>query len=394
MAPSALKVLYRLKSKGFMALLVGGALRDLYRDKTPRDFDIATDASIDEIRAQFRNSKTIGKRFPIVHTYFGNEVVEISSLKGEQALDRYQLIYEDACRRDFTVNAIYYDINDFSVIDPLDAIDDVHNGRVVSIGPPAERFEEDPIRMLRAVKLAAKQGFNLSEDVAATIRDHQDWTDKVGAGRRYEEITRVILDENAAGILETCRKHGLFVRLWPQGVQLLENLGLPYFEEARDNIPLIYSRGSFAKQSHTHLWLYLFLGSTYFEPSTSPAILRDQFARFLGPLGMPFQGPVVDAALWLSHAMLRTGIFPSAGALNGEIRELLLFFANRLDEEQRETFIKAISKPRKRRRRRRSKAEGEQRAMANGDAPPKPKKRRRRRRRRPSGEKSKSSDES
>ena len=373
-------------------MLVGGAVRDLLRDRPPRDFDIATDASIEEIRAQFRNSKTIGKRFPIVHTYFGNEVVEISSLKGEQDQDKYALIYEDASRRDFTVNALYYDIVDFKIIDPLGALDDVLEGRVVSIGDAAERFEEDPIRMLRAVKLEAKQGFALNSDIETTIREHQDWTSKVGSGRRYEELTRVLLDDNVIDILNSCHKYGLFAQLWPEGDQFMTQKDLPYFEEVRDSVPIVYSRGSFAKQSHTHLWMRLFMDSSFYKPTTSATELKTQLARFLGPLGMPFQNPIVDTLLWTSHIRLKSGVNPRVMALTSETRELLSYFAEQTTEEEREAvnlFVANLRPEKKRRRKRprRGKAKlppenvATQPKAAEATEDGKPKRRRRRRRR-------------
>ncbi len=370
-----------------MALLVGGALRDLFRGRSPRDFDIATDASIDEIRAQFRNSKTIGKRFPIVHTYFGNEVVEISSLKGEPGRDKYALIYEDACRRDFTVNALYYDILNFKVIDPLGALEDIVEGRVVSIGDAAERFEEDPIRMLRAVKLEAKQGFELADDIETTIREHQDWTSRVGSGRRYEELTRVLLDDEVADILTSCHKYGLIRQLWPEGEELMKLKDLTYFEDVRDSVPIVYSRGSFAKQSHTHLWLRLFIDSPYYKPTPSPVELKAQLMRFLGPLGMPFQSPIIDALLWTSHIRLNTGVNPKVTALTGETRELLSYFADHTSEEESQRvaeFVTNLRPERKRRRRRtrgKPKAKQQMTSKADGSTETRPKRKRRRRRR-------------
>jgi len=394
MNPSALKVMYRLKSKGYMALLVGGALRDLFRDKTPRDFDIATDASIDEIRAHFRNSKTIGKRFPIVHTYFGNEVVEISSMKGEPGQDKYELIYDDASRRDFTVNAIYYDIVDFKVIDPLDALEDLEAGRVVSIGDPAERFEEDPIRMLRAVKLAAKQGFSMGPELIATIRDHQDWTSQLGAGRRYEELTRVLLDEDATRILSMCDRYGLLERLWPEGKTFIDGLGLERLDTIRRQVPLVYTRGSFSKKSHTHLWLKLFLESSFYAETTSPVEIKNALIRFLGPLGMPFQGPILDAALWLNHVRTKSGTQPGSRGINGEVIELLTHLAEQASGKEAaalEALVeRALSEKSQRKNRRRkrgkSKTKGEERNTKPEEGG---KKRRRRRRRRRGPRKSK-----
>lgn len=210
----ALKVLYRLRAKGYWAFLVGGALRDLLRDREPRDFDVATNADINEIKALFRNSRMIGKRFPIVHTYFGGDLVEVSSLKAEGVNDKYQLLQADALQRDFTVNAIFYDINDFKLIDPLGAVEHVREGLVVPIGDVNEKFREDPIRMLRAIKLVVKQGFRFGPGVEQAIQDHLDGWDEVGPGRRYEELTRILLDREVIPMIEICRSVGLLSQMW------------------------------------------------------------------------------------------------------------------------------------------------------------------------------------
>lgn len=320
---SALKVLYRLRSKQFLAFLVGGAPRDLLRGRRPRDFDVVTDATIDQILKLFRNGKTIGKRFPIVHIYFGNDLVEVSSLKTEKDLPRDAMILADARERDFTVNAIYYDLNDFRVLDPLDALKDLEQAEVVSIKDPDTAFEEDPIRMLRAVKLVVKQGFKLAKPLAAALRQHAGRIEDVGAGRKYEEMTRVLLDDAVEPLLDICRKYGMLAPLWPEGDRLVEGKGARFFSFIRERVPIQYSRGSFAKPSHTHLWFQLFLASGQADLNLEAKELQNRFDLFIHPLGMPFREPVWHALRWLGFLRHDKGEPPTLAGLNREVQKLL-----------------------------------------------------------------------
>lgn len=303
MPDHVLKVLYRLKSKGYLGLLVGGALRDLLRGREPRDFDVATDAPLEEIRTLFRNSKTIGKRFPIIHAYFGNEVVEISSLKGEEGQQGMELVLADATRRDFTANAIFYNIDEFQLIDPLDAIPDVIEGRVVCIGDPDDKFTEDPVRLLRALKLVAKQGFVLEDRLDHSLRAHAAGVVEIGPGRKYEELTRILMDRHGTSILALCQHYGILKHLWPQGSVLLSHHGLAFFDGLREQTPVNQSRGSFAKHSHTYLWLRLYLDSPFFKPVVDEDFHKAQFDQFIDPLATPFRAPIVDSAMIIAHML-------------------------------------------------------------------------------------------
>ncbi|MEJ2655553.1 MAG: polynucleotide adenylyltransferase PcnB [Acidihalobacter sp.] len=170
-SPSALKVLYRLKDAGFAAYLVGGGVRDLLLGREPKDFDIATDAHPEEVRSLFRNCRLIGRRFRLAHVRFGSEIIEVATFRaphdgaedegaGELSEDGrilrdnvYGTFEQDAWRRDFTVNSLYYNIRDFSVVDHTGAMADIAEGQMRLIGDPQVRYREDPVRMLRAVQL-------------------------------------------------------------------------------------------------------------------------------------------------------------------------------------------------------------------------------------------------
>jgi poly(A) polymerase len=176
----ALKVLYRLKNHGFTAYLVGGGVRDLLLGRKPKDFDIGTSAHPQQVKKLFRNCFIIGRRFRLCHVRFGRKVVEVSTFRklaeaaeGESLIRRdntFGTPQEDAFRRDFTVNALFYDIASFAVIDYVGGLADLDGGIIRTIGDPGVRLREDPVRMLRAVALAARLGFSIERDTVEAIR--------------------------------------------------------------------------------------------------------------------------------------------------------------------------------------------------------------------------------
>ena len=184
MSPNALKVLYRLHGSGFVAYLVGGAVRDLLLGRTPKDFDIGSNARPQQVRQLFRNARVIGRRFRLVMVRFASEVVEVATFRrspeppeiedGETAdvlaptpeVDEYGTPEEDAWRRDFTVNGLFYNIADFSVIDHVGGLTDLEAGVIRTIGQARQRLAEDPVRMMRAVEYAARLGFRLDDELA------------------------------------------------------------------------------------------------------------------------------------------------------------------------------------------------------------------------------------
>ncbi len=201
MSSAAIKVLYRLHRSGYTAYLVGGGVRDLLLGMTPKDFDVATNARPQEIRRLFRNSRIIGRRFRLVHILFRGEIVEVATFRAspeppegpddwEEAeaeaaeadaepdrtpvpttIDHavYGTPAEDALRRDFTVNGMFYDIADFTVIDYVGGLDDLDAKLIRTIGEPETRFREDPVRMLRALEYSARLGFTVERATEAAI---------------------------------------------------------------------------------------------------------------------------------------------------------------------------------------------------------------------------------
>jgi len=236
---NALKVLYRLKNAGYGAYLVGGGVRDLSLGREPKDFDIATDATPEQVNELFRNCRLIGRRFRLAHVHFGREIIEVATFRALQpdaeAEDEdeadddahrmedglilrdnvYGSIEEDALRRDFTVNALYYNIADFSVVDYVGGMADLEQGTLRLIGDPQTRYREDPVRMLRAVRFAAKLGFRIHPETAAPIPRMAELLADIPAARLFEEVLKLFLGGQGAQTFEMLRHHGLFHHLFP-----------------------------------------------------------------------------------------------------------------------------------------------------------------------------------
>lgn len=237
----ALKVLYRLKKADYDAYLVGGGVRDLLLERRPKDFDIVTDALPEDVGQLFRNSRLIGRRFQLVHVHFGKEIIEVATYRGHEedstensALQGRHMrdgmlirdnvfgtIEEDAWRRDFTINALYYNIQDFSVIDYTGGLEDLQQKRLRMIGDPRQRYTEDPVRMLRAVRFAAKLGFSIAPETEAPIYELADRLSHVPPARLFEEVLKLFLSGHAVATYELLRKYQLFDKLFPLTAEVL-----------------------------------------------------------------------------------------------------------------------------------------------------------------------------
>jgi poly(A) polymerase len=229
---NAVKVLYRLRGAGYQAHLVGGGVRDLLLGREPKDFDIATDARPEQVRAVFRNCRLIGRRFRLAHVHFGREIIEVATFRsmqdeaaqGERTTDNgmlirdnvYGTIEEDALRRDFTVNALYYNIDDFSVIDYAGGLKDLSEGVLRLLGDPEIRFREDPVRMLRAVRFAAKLGFRIHPSCEALLEPSASLLDSVPAARLFDEVLKLFMGGTAVQAFEKLRHYNVFAQLFPE----------------------------------------------------------------------------------------------------------------------------------------------------------------------------------
>ncbi|TAN05432.1 MAG: polynucleotide adenylyltransferase PcnB [Rhodanobacteraceae bacterium] len=233
----ALKVLYGLKDAGFRACLVGGAVRDLLLGRQPKDFDVATDATPEEVKKVFRNCRLIGRRFRLAHVVFGPEIVEVATFRGtgdgESGGDRHVVdgrilrdnvwgtIEEDALRRDFRVNALYYDIADFSVLDYVGGIDDLEQKCLRLIGDPATRYREDPVRMLRAARLAAKLEFSIDPAAAAPFKELGHLLADAPSARLFDECQKMFLAGYGLASFRMLARYDLLRHLFPGTVHAL-----------------------------------------------------------------------------------------------------------------------------------------------------------------------------
>jgi poly(A) polymerase len=231
-SPNALRVLYRLRDAGFGAFLVGGAVRDLLVGGHPKDFDVATDATPEQVKQLFRNCRLIGRRFRLAHVVFGREIIEVATFRAnadDGSGDRetheggrvlrdnvFGTIEDDAIRRDFTANALYYAIEDFSVRDYVGGFEDVRDRLMRLIGDPETRYREDPVRMLRAVRLAAKLDFGIEAATAAPIPHMAHLLSEAAPARLFEECLKLFLTGHAVASFEGLERHGLLAALFPE----------------------------------------------------------------------------------------------------------------------------------------------------------------------------------
>lgn len=232
---NALKVLYRLTNAGYEAYLVGGSVRDLLLGREPKDFDVATNAHPEQVEELFRNCRLIGRRFRLAHVRFGDEIIEVATFRASGAPDTseeaalahgetgrilrdniYGTVDQDAGRRDFRVNALYYDIRDFSVHDFVGGLQDLREGMVRLIGDPEMRYREDPVRMLRAVRFAVKLGFKIHPATEAPIARLGSLLNDIPPARMFEEILKLFLYGFGEQALAALRHHGLFAQLFPR----------------------------------------------------------------------------------------------------------------------------------------------------------------------------------
>lgn len=251
----ALKVLNALHEAGHEAYLVGGCLRDILTGIKPKDFDVVTNARPEQIDKLFKRSRIIGRRFRLVHVYFGREVIEVATFRTNNSNDDDALrhsdsgrllrdnvfgsIEDDAVRRDFTINALYYNIADHCLYDFCNALDDIKQGIIRLIGDPETRYREDPVRMLRAARFAAKLNFKLDADTADAIQPLAHLLRQVPPARLFDESNKMFITGHGKASFQQLRKYHLFKQLFPQASEYLENDTYPQceslFTHALDN---------------------------------------------------------------------------------------------------------------------------------------------------------------
>jgi len=289
---NALKVLYRLHRSGYLAYLVGGGVRDILLGREPKDFDVGTNARPREVRRLFGNSRIIGRRFRLVHVLFKGEVVEVSTFRaspdapdspdewenGEveassedgtllepsttEEIPEYGTPREDAFRRDFTVNALFYNIADFSVLDYVEGLGDLEAQVIRTIGPAQQRFEEDPVRMMRALEYATRLGFDLDPATAEAIRSCAHLIREAAPARLTYELLETLGSGHAAAICHAWARFGVFEHAFPE------------LTTARDRLPDVLSE---LDQQHRQ-------GRRFHESSLLGMLFLPQYSELLDKL--------------------------------------------------------------------------------------------------------------
>ncbi|NOQ69633.1 MAG: polynucleotide adenylyltransferase PcnB [Gammaproteobacteria bacterium] len=233
----ALKVLYRLHRAGYQACLVGGAVRDLLLGLTPKDFDVATDATPEQVNKLFRNCRLIGRRFRLAHIHFGRQIIEVATYRTSHDLTQsghqdetgrivrdnvFGELADDVWRRDFTANALYYDISNFSVIDFVGGYEDIKKQRLHLIGDVETRYREDPVRMLRALRFSAKLGFEIDEESKLPIYTLGHLLTDIPAARLYEEVLKLFHSGHAVRSFELLQEFDLLKYLFPDAAKSIK----------------------------------------------------------------------------------------------------------------------------------------------------------------------------
>jgi poly(A) polymerase len=236
----ALKVLYRIHEAGYQAYLVGGGVRDVLLGHHPKDFDVATNARPEEIAALFRNSRLIGRRFRLVHVHFGRQIVEVATFRSApsekdddpslaRASDEGMIVRDnvfgsledDVFRRDFTINALYYRISDFAVIDYVGGLKDLKAGVLRIIGDPLKRYREDPVRMLRSIRFAAKLNFRIEPTTEKPLFELGHLLTNVASARLFDEYIKLFLSGFSLNSFHLLRRYGFFAVLFPKTDEIL-----------------------------------------------------------------------------------------------------------------------------------------------------------------------------
>lgn len=269
--PFALKVMSRLIRAGYQAFLVGGSVRDLLLGKIPKDFDIGTNALPEEVRRLFRNSRIIGRRFKLVHVFFhANKIFEVSTFRANTEEDplenkrpsdnTYGNPETDARRRDLTINGLFYDLSCFAIIDYVGGIEDLKKGVIRVIGGPNERFKEDPVRMIRAVRHAARTDFVIEEKTLAGIKKNASLITEAVPARVYEELLRELRGGFFKSSFNLLLETGLLKYLLPEIYQMLLARGKDYkivLESACTKIDRLCKSGSEVETAILFLTIYI-----------------------------------------------------------------------------------------------------------------------------------------
>lgn len=317
---NALNVLYRLHNSGYEAYLVGGCVRDLLLGLRPKDFDVATDAKPEQVKRLFNNCRLIGRRFRLAHVYYGHEVIEVATFRAgatkesskHQTSDSgmvlrdnvFGTVDEDAVRRDFTVNALYYRVSDFAIVDFCNAMQDIQDRVLRLIGEPAQRYREDPVRMLRAARFAAKLNFTLHPDTQAPIESLAPLLSEVPTARVFEECLKLFLTGHGAASARTLNELKLFEHLIPATADYEERDWTLIFEGLRDTDNRIHTHETTAP-GYLFAVLLWPMYCEYLEDFENKHDAMDEVFRDLNQtISVPKRISLMTTAIWeLQHRL-------------------------------------------------------------------------------------------
>jgi poly(A) polymerase len=414
LSAGALQVTRRLQDGGFKAFIVGGAVRDLLLGIEPKDFDIATDARPEQVKPLFRRAYLIGRRFRLVHVHVGAETIEVSTFRaaqtGDDATDEHGRLIsdnvygtqaEDAARRDFTINALYFDPATEEVWDFVGGVADIRARRLKLIGPPTTRFREDPVRMLRAVRLAAKLGVAIEPRTAAPIPKLAPLMQNVPPARLFDEMQKLLLSGHAVETVKSLRTHGLSHGLLPLLDVILEQpLGQRFIDLALANTDARVREDRGVSPGFlfaTLLWhdvLATWNAATARGDKPIPALFEAMdrvLERQAKQIAIPRRFEATIKEIWalqprflqrsgqrpfrlLEHPRYRAawdflGLRCASGELEGELSDLAKWWERFADapHAEREAMLRPDEGPKKKRRPR-----GRGRRRADGDAHPTP----------------------
>ncbi|NOU25443.1 MAG: polynucleotide adenylyltransferase PcnB [Methylotenera sp.] len=402
---AALKTTEGLHKEGYQAFIVGGAVRDLLLNRVPKDFDVATNATPEEVNRIFRRSRLIGKRFRLVHVLFGDETIEVSTFRGSHLEDSsdakvaesgriirdnvFGSIIDDAVRRDFTVNALYYDPSSQEVLDFHDGYADIKAGLLRMIGKPETRYAEDPVRMLRAVRLSAKLGLKIDAATQAPIAKMADLLQDVPPSRLFDEMLKLFLSGHAMESVNALREQHLHHGLLPMlDVVLEQPMGERFVMLALKNTDDRILSGKSANPSFlfaTLLWHEMLAAWETYKADGHHAIpalhmaMSEVIATQAEKLAIHNRYTATMKEIWglqprfeqragkrpfslLTHPRYRAGydfllLRCESGELPMELGEWWTNFAN-AEGETRTAMLQADTSPKKRKKRNRKKAAG------------------------------------
>ncbi len=359
----ALKVLYRLYRNGFLAYLVGGSVRDLLLGKTPKDFDVATNAHPHEINALFRNSRIIGRRFRLVQVFFrGGKIIEVSTFRSRSEFEEseteggeivrkesFGTPAEDALRRDITINGLFYNIADFSIIDYVGGMTDLKTQVIRTIGDPDERFQQDPVRMIRVIRHAARTGFPIEDKTYQAILRHREEIQQCSPSRLRDEFLRELKEGTAKPSLHAMLQTGLLFSLFPDLERAFGNRSLSTEKSQRFFLSLFHLADQLVRTGRSlseSILLALFLTPFLraITPEHSFLGKREKYLylsqtihwaihQILTPFSFPRGAKEMAYQILMAQSNLKrsvqTGIIPKRLRMKKYFREAVLFFGIR-----------------------------------------------------------------